>query len=298
VGETEQRQADDDMTLDEAVPIPRNQVDDPLLGAGGTYTIGFDGSPASRGALAWAAARARTSSAPLRLIGVADDDAGGMGAEYAEESARRLAGLLSAAGDDFEETHPGLVVNTVLVRGEVATELAQAAGPDDLVVIGSDKTGYAVGRLYGFRSLQVAAAPARRVAVIPSVNLALRAGVVVGVEAIPTMVDLVRIGAREAALHRCPLTLLHAVPMAADAARNVRADEVLTEARAAALQESPEIEVVSHLAHRPAADALLNLSRDSALLLLGRSRSTSPLGVGGTLHDVLVNANAPTIVIS
>src|SRR3954447_13952436 len=285
------------MTAEAAPPVPRRQSDDPLLGLGGSYSIGFDGSPASRGALAWAAARGRASTAPLRLIGVADDDSGGMGAEYAEESARRMAELLSAAGDGLEAAHPGLEVSTVLLRGEGAGELARAAGPEDLVVIGSDKTGYAEGRLFGFRSLQIAATTSRRIAVIPSVDLALRAGVVVGVEAIPTMLELVRIGAREAASHRSPLTLLHAVPMTANAAHNVRADEVLTEARAAALQESPEIEVVSHLAHRAPADALLNLSRDSALLLLGRSRSTGPLGVGGTLHDVLINANAPTIVV-
>src|SRR3954463_15777534 len=42
--DTEQRQAGDDMALDAALPVPRQHIDDPLLGVGGGYTIGFDGS--------------------------------------------------------------------------------------------------------------------------------------------------------------------------------------------------------------------------------------------------------------
>ena len=36
---------------------------------------------------------------------------------------------------------------------------------------------------------------------------------------------------------------------------------------------------------------------DRAILFAGRSRSTHALGVGGTLHDLLINANVPIVVL-
>jgi len=276
---------------------PSSTVLDPLLGPGGRLVVGFDGSAAGAAALAWAAVRARHFGTELQLTGVVDDDFGAMGADYSEESSLRLAQLLSEAADRLEESHPGLAISSRLVEGSVADALASAASTGDLVVIGSDKTGFARGRVYGVRSLQLAAVTTSALVVIPSVDVRLRTGVVVAVDDTAGAIRLARIGAREARQRDGQLVLVHAIPMGSDADRRARAEVVLAAARAAAEEEDASIQVTSHLAHRRPAEAVLNLSRDKALLLVGRSRRPDGLGLGGTLHEVLLNANVPVVVV-
>jgi len=270
---------------------------DPLLGAGGRFVVGFDGSAASEAALGWAAVRAARNSAALVIAGVVDDDAGAMGSAFSEESARTLALLLSETTDRIEQAHPGVPVSSELLTGSVAWALAGAATPHDLVVIGSDKTGYARGRVYGARSIQIAAVTPGPLAVVPSVDLRLRSGVVVAVDDTEKAPALARMGAREALIRRAELILVHAVPLGSGEARLACADKVLAAARSAALEECDQLEVRSYLAHRHPADSILNLARDKALLLIGRSRRPESFGVGGTTHEVLTNANAPVIVV-
>lgn len=166
-----------------------------------------------------------------------------------------------------------------------------------MVVIGSDKTGYARGRLYGLRAVQLAAAATGSIAVVPSIDLRLRSGVAVAVVDPASAPGLARLGAREAARRGCSLSLVHAVPPSGHRAA-AHGDEVLDLARHAALDEHAHVDVWTHVARRRPAEAILDLSRNRALLLVGRSRRTTPLGVGETLHEVLMNANAPTIVVA
>jgi nucleotide-binding universal stress UspA family protein len=218
-----------------------------------------------------------------------------MGREFADAGTRTLAGLLSRLADDTTVEFPGARITTGVTEGMVASALASAAGPHDVLVIGSDKTGYARGRLFGLRAAQLAAASAVTVAIVPSVDLRLRTGVVVAVPDAQTGADLARIGAREAVRRGCPLTLVHATGSAGHAASS---NQVLTAARRAAQGACPDLEISALIPQRHPAEAILNVSRNKALLVVGRSRTTSPLGIGTTLHEVLMNANAPTIVIS
>lgn len=283
------------MTDGTVVPGSRRHAEpDPLTGAGGRYVVGFDGSPASRSALAWAEVRAEATGHPVLLAGVVDD-AGKGAPEPVAGGAARLARLLSKAADELAARDPGLHVSTQLTQGDVATALAQATGPADIVVIGSDKTGYAQGRVYGFRSLQLAATAAVGVAVVPAVDLRLRGGVVVAIDEMPAAVGLVRTAAREAVRRRSVLVLVHAVAPRAQARGPL--DDVLAAAAGVAAKEGPGLDIMPHVVHRRAAEAILNLSRDKALLLVGHSRHPGALGVGGTLHEVLMNANVPTVIL-
>jgi nucleotide-binding universal stress UspA family protein len=278
----------------EATALP----DDPLVGVGGQILVGFDGSPASESALTWAVARATTRGVRrIVLVGVVDDDSGAMGQDYADLAAEQAARLLSRTADRVSEKHPSLLVDTRLARGSVAVGLAGAGSDEDLVVVGSDKTGYARGRVYGSRSLQLAAVAGGTIAVIPAVDLRLREGVVVALQEPERAGELARMGAREAVQRRSSLSLVHAIPLESGPERHACADLTLAAGRAAASQESPHLEVTSFLAHRRPAEAILNLSRDKALLLVGRSRRPEPNVLGGTLHEVLMNANVPVVVI-
>lgn len=265
----------------------QSQGTDALLGVGGRYVVGFDGVAASRAALAWAASRALPRR-PLQLLGVVANR-GGAGAE-------RLGDLVSEAAERLRDAHPGARVTTAIGRGSVVDALVLAAGAKDVLVVGSDKTGYASGRLFGLRSIQLTAEARGTVAVVPAVDLRLRTGVAVAIADLAGAAALARLGAREAVGTGRSLALVHAVPPG-DAPARERALAVLSAARRAALEVDADLDVWAHVAQRHAADAILDLARDCALLVVGRSRAPSVLGVGQTLHEVLLNVNAPTVVV-
>lgn len=263
----------------------------------GRLLVGFDGSAAALTALEWAVSRALTTGREVHLVGVVDDDAGAMGMAYADHSAREHARLLSEQAARLRSAHVGLVVTTRLVEGPVALGLAGAAHGSDVLVIGSDKTGYARGRLYGVRSVQLAALVPGTLVVVPSADLRLRDGVVVALDGTPASVALARAGAHEASSRGCRLSLIHSVALDAPSGRRRQGDDVLRDALQVVHSVDPGLEVTRHIANRRPAEALLNLARDRALLLVGRSRRTPSPGVGGTLHEVLINANVPVMVV-
>jgi len=269
---------------------------DPMLGPAGRIVVGFDGSVAADAALRWALARAVRQGAPLHLIAVADEDSGAMEWAFAEASVLAAAKLLSDATERLAESHPGLVVSTELGNGTVGASLASSAGPDDLVVIWSDKSGPAQGRIYGAQATALAAVASGPVAVIPTTDLRLRTGVVVAVAGTETDPDVARIGAREAVALRSPLLLVHALPLQSDAARRASADAVLAAALSTVEQECDGLEASSYLVHNSPSDAILDLSRGRALLVVGgRRRSDSTLG--STVRELIVTAKLPIVIV-
>lgn len=273
-------------------PDSAGSGNDPLLSSRGRYVVGFDGSQASTMALRWATQRAYAGSHEVVLFGVA-----GERGDRTAPSELDLARKLGRRADELRHGSAELAVSTRVAKGDVAAVLAQAVSPGDVLVVGSDKTGYAQGRVHGFRSLELAASAIGNLVIVPAVDLRMRSGVVVGVDDTPGALELVRIGAREAANRRSLLLLVHAVPPGGVAPDRGRPDEVLDRARLIAWAEEAGISVTEHLVQRRPADALLNLSRDRALLVIGRSRQPGPLGVGPALHEVLINVNAPTVVV-
>jgi nucleotide-binding universal stress UspA family protein len=270
---------------------------DPLLPPGARYLVGFDGSSASRIALGWAAARAREVDRPVVLVGVVDDSAGTRSADWIEQSAHELAVLLSSRAEALQQADDGLAVETLLAAGDVAPALVRAVEEGDAVVVGTDKTGWVQGRVYGSRSIQLAGVAEGVVVIVPVGDLRLRRGVVAAIEDVPGVDELVRVAAREALRQSAPLLLVHAVAAGAGDAGRQRGERLLDRARRVARSDSGTLEIASHLVQRHPAEALLNLSRDRALLVVRRSRHRGPLGVGRTLHDLLMNLNVPIVVL-
>jgi len=107
----------------------------------------------------------------------------------------------------------------------------------------------------------------------------------------------VRVAAREAVRETAPLLLVHVVPLGAGEADRRRGQQVLDRAWPLARAESGTLDITSHLVQRQPADGILNLTRDRALLVVRGSRHPGPLGVGRTIHDLLMNANVPIVVL-
>jgi nucleotide-binding universal stress UspA family protein len=257
------------------------------------YVVGFDGSGPSEAALAWTIQRAQHEPAAIVLVHVAEGDDGSMGKDYENLTARHGAALLSRRIDKLRRAHPELTVEGLALEGSVVWELAGAVEPADLLIVGTHKTGFLHGRVLGSRSVQIAAAAPSSVAVIPEVDLRFRRGVVAGIDRSETADAIASLAADEAASRSDELSLMEAVSPSAPSHDRTP----LAVAAVAAHRRHPALLIRSRTSNRPAAEALLDASRDKALLVLGPgSLDPRRSPIGSVLHDVLLNLNAPVIV--
>lgn len=258
------------------------------------YLVAVDGSRPSAAALRWAVDRATSDGDPLVLVHVVQDED-----EAMEDEATRQGGqLLADAVAGLSAEHPGLAVSTRLLTGSVPRALAAFADPADMLVIGTGKTGFLHGRVLGSLSVQIAMAASCSVAVIPDVDLRFRRGVVAGVDRHSTAAAIGRSAAAEAASRGEELLLVQAAPDRGTRLTTTdRADLAIGEAIAKAREIFPELVIRSRVAARPAAEALLDSSRDKVLLVLGPG-SLEPVRapIGSVVHDVLLNANSPVLI--
>ena len=255
----------------------------------GRYVVGIDGSSPSEAALSWAVRRAERLGRPLVLAHVdespnAEDLDRGEGRDLLRECVARM-----------RDEHPAVDVTPALAHGSAVWELARLTRQDDVLVIGTHKTGYLNGRVLGSRSVQIAMATDCTVAVIPDVDLRFRRGVVVGIDRPETAMALGRIAAREAEELADDLLLVHCTTETAGSFAGF--DLPISVAVEAAKVGSPGLRTRSRVSERPAAGTLLDAARGKALLVLGPGSldpSRSPLG--SVMHDVLLNANAPVLI--
>ncbi|MCS0499105.1 universal stress protein [Protaetiibacter mangrovi] len=262
------------------------------------YVVAVDGSAPSEAALAWAARHARRDGAPLLLVHVVDPEQNMSGLEELDAVESAGEGLLREAAARVRTARPGLEVATELLSGVPVWSVADLATGEDTLVVGTGKTGYVSGRMLGSRSVQFALAARCTVAVVPAVDPRFREGVVAGIDRVETAAELGRRAAREAADRGMRLTLIHAVPSEAVHAARGDAESPLVIAADAARGIEGVLEIRSRLSTRPPAEALLDASRGAALLVVGPGwigDVRSPLGT--TLHAVLLNANAPVLVV-
>ena len=113
---------------------------------------GVDGSAASLGALAWAAAQAELTGATLEVVTTWDWPASLGWAvpipdnfDPGEDAARGLDEALTA----LRAEHPGLAIETRVVEGHPAPVLVETSRGADLLVVGSRGRGAFAGMLLG-----------------------------------------------------------------------------------------------------------------------------------------------------
>lgn len=260
------------------------------------YLVGVDGSAPADAALAWAVRHARRDGAALALVHVADPEQTMRGLALLDEAETAGERLLADTAQRIRAQHPELPVSIELLSGVPVWTIAEQARPGETVVVGTGKTGYVSGRVLGSRSVQFALAAPGDVAVVPAVDPRFREGVVAGVDRVETAAFIGARAAREAAERNTRLTLVHAVPPQLAQHSRAESDSPLAIAAEAALAAGGALEIRSRLSTRPSAEALLDASRGSALLVVGPGAlARSPLGT--TLHAVLLNANAPVLVV-
>ena len=259
----------------------------------GRYVVGIDGTSASEAALSWAIQRALHEATPVVLAHVDETEDGMMGDDFRREALREGATLMSDLSARVRRMHPELDFSVALLEGSVARELADAVRPDDLLVIGTHKTGYLHGRVLGSRSVQIAIAVPCSVAVIPEVDLRFRSGVVAGIDRDETAELIATVAAHEAECRDQELLLLQADRSGDER----RGDLAISHATRIAREAEPGLVVRSRVANRPPAEALLDSARDKALLVLGPgSLDPRRSPIGSVFHEILLNVNAPVLI--
>jgi nucleotide-binding universal stress UspA family protein len=264
-----------------------------------TYYIGVDGSGPSRAALRWGVRRAAERGAAVVLVNTVDDEWGLVGRDAAAAAERQARELLAEESERVAALRSGVTLTTRIVHGGTAWELARLPQPEDLLIVGTHKTGFLRGRVLGSRSVQIASAARCSVAIVPDTTLESRRDVVVGVDGSDGCLPAVTVGAAEADRLDQDLLLVYAPPGQPEASdeRSPHTTRILFEAALVAANTAPGITVRRRVAHRDPAEALLDASFDAALLILGVStRHADHALIGAVTHDVLMNINVPVLI--
>lgn len=246
------------------------------------YVVGVDGSGPSEAARAWATDRAERSGVPLVLVHVEGDER----EQDAYPPRQRLA-------------WPEPDAAVVRLSAPVPDALARFVREDDVLVIGTGKTGFIHARVYGARGIQIAAAVRSSVAIIPEIDLRFRSGVVAGIDGGRDVADVAAVAAAEAAVRDEPLEFIRSMPVGSSAGRRLsdETDHVIAVAESTVRRGWPKLAVRARVTGRPAAEALLDAARNASLLVLGSGDAGAAAPLGHVLHDVLVNANAPVLIL-
>jgi nucleotide-binding universal stress UspA family protein/transcription elongation GreA/GreB family factor len=258
--------------------------------------VGFDGSPSSRSALAWAAREAALRARPLRLLHARED-----GVPAAPDGLLTEGLLLAAKALKADR------IRASAMAGDAAARLAERAAAAELVVVG--RGGPSDDGL-GPVANEVLEGASRATVVVPPGPVPNQRGrVVVGLRRSHDAADALAVGFAEA--HRrgteLAVTVIHddvadgpagdgLVPRfhAPDAADAVTSKDLLS-AVAQARHAFPDVPVTTTLRTGHFSDVLIELSHSADLIVLGLGER--PTGVGHSDLLVASHADCPVIVI-
>lgn len=260
--------------------------------------VGVDGSAASRAAIRWALSRAALSRGPVTLVHVVDDEWGAMGERDLGELHPSLALVEAELAYALSIGSP-VNVETGILTGDPMVELAEASRTAALVVVGTHKTGFIHGRIFGSRSLRLVAMAWCPVAVIPESSFDDRHGVVVGVDDSDAGRAAVVFAAGEAEDGGEDLTLLRATRESSGTLSGERTAQVLDAAVRLARDSGADGAVRTRVIRRTPAESLVDSAASAKLLVIGssRRRGTELSALGPVCHDVLLNIPGPTVVV-
>jgi nucleotide-binding universal stress UspA family protein len=188
-----------------------------------------------------------------------------------------------------------LSVGSALRAGNPTLELARLSDDAELLVVGTHKTGFVQGKVFGSRGIRLAGSASVPLAVIPAHVSRTRSGIVVGVDGSAAGHEAIRFASREAQRTGDDLLLL----LGATGATRDHELELTADALRVAEEENADVGMRIRVVHRPAAKALVEVAAAARLLVVGSSRHhvAGEMALGPVAYDVLFNISTPTIVV-
>jgi nucleotide-binding universal stress UspA family protein len=296
-----------------------------------TVVAGLDGSPESRAAAEWAAREAKLRGLPLKIVHVWEPvpvpmaHAPLLGAETQQHWSERVP---REAAEGLRLRHPGVEVTEEQVSGQPADMLVKAAEDAELMVLGSRGLGGLGGFLVGSVGLSAIAHAERPVVLvrageqaadehepdpvgIPSAATPYRP-VVLGLDPADAHDSVIEFAFEAAARHSAALRVVHGWNLPPYYVYGLSVDlelhDEIARQQSAALAEAlrpwrlkyPDLQVAEESRSGSAANFLVDASRESSLVVVGRRIRRNPLGthIGPVTHSVLHHATAPVAVIA
>jgi len=260
----------------------------------GTILVGVDESGPSRAALRWSVERAKATGMSLMIahvVEVADDIEGILGA--ADAYAEALT-FVHAEATLATLSEPDLEVSVKVLEGDPLTELAKASAQAQLLVVGTHKTGFINGKMFGSRFLGLAAIARCAVAFIPDMIGASRNGIIAAVDDSPAGQTVIRFAAAEAQRTSQILTLIRSGRPGQPEGERALADNT-----ALAKTGNDSLTVRSRFSSKSTAEGLVEASSSASMLVVDHTRhATEGVAVlGSVAHDVLMNIKSPTVIV-
>lgn len=267
--------------------------------------VGIDGSGPSRSAVHWALARARGTGEGVTLVHVCQ-----LPAHAAPEARNEILQNAAALAADEGTFAAGMAaevdLTTEVLVGTPMVELSEFSRDAALVVVGTHKTGFIHGEVYGSQTLRLAASARCPVVTVPEELGHSRQGIVVGVDDDPAGRAAIDFAAREAQRTGHPLSLIRGCPgsnevehhppfsfESADTESRAMLGDALAQVRTCCAQVPVRLRVVQ----RPIAAALVAASGGAELTVVGASRGSGSHGLGSVAHDLLLNIAGPTVIV-
>lgn len=241
------------------------------------YVVAFDESHPAQLAWEWARTRADAQGVQCVAVNIIDDDRG-------------TGDALRGHGSTEAPVH---------LTGAVPETLAAFAGPDDVLVIGTGKTGFAHGRVFGFTGVRIVALAPCSVVVIPNVDLRFRSGVVLGLDGAETAAESAAMAATEAARRGEAIQVISSGRHGPDDSHRGDDDDAVKVAERVIHEGWPQLTVRTRTRSGDTAAVLLDAAQAASLLVIdpGFARVDRRGGVPGDVAlDVLFNANAPILI--
>ncbi|MEV0646407.1 universal stress protein [Phytomonospora sp. NPDC050363] len=268
---------------------------------GRAVVVGIDESAHSVAALRWAAREAETSGSPLVIVHAYEWELptrmleGGYyfplrdaGVEEVSQSdfERFARELVANANDVVTETSAHLSVMTRIVEGPAVDVLNAEAKDASMLVLGSHGRGLLGRMLLGSVSSAIAAEPPCPIVVVRSEAAPAHVGrhlpVVVGVDGTPVSSAAAAYAAAHAARQGSPLRIVHVHREAANGG-NVES-EWLRELVLSVEKQYPGLEAAGSLISGRPVQALVELSSESELVVVGAQRGRGGSVARGLLH--------------
>ncbi len=257
---------------------------------GGTMLVGVDGTVACRTAVGWAVDWARAHGQRVEMVHVVDDERGRLRSRALRDREEEAVALLSREVEVARADESGVEVGSRVLVGHPLSRWSEASRSAAGVVVGTHKTGYAGGRVFGSFGLRLASVTRSPLFVIPTDGRRQRRRVVVGVDDAEERSAAVEFAARAAFTAGHELVVLRA----ASGLHGVEDCRLLDRAAATARATAPSLAVHSRRSPVPAGESLAVASESAELTVVGRDTALA-LGAAGT--DLLMNPGGPVAVI-
>ncbi|MEU8756795.1 universal stress protein [Streptomyces chartreusis] len=265
--------------------------------------VGVDGSLNAVRALDWASDEAARRAAALRVVHAVPDR------DEAEP-------VLASAAARVRERHPDLSVEVKAMEGGTVRALLRESEGSELTVVGTRGLGGVAALLAGSVSLRLAAHVHGPLLVVRGDHACDgERTVLLGLEddsdadaASYAFAEAERRGARLRVVHsshryvtpELPSLIPGTSPGQRRRAQNDLAEDAVPRFNLARLRdEHPEVGVETHTVRRGAARALLDDTRESAVVVIGAHRRTSRLGpqLGPVAHTLLRSSHCPVVLV-